>query len=167
MRWIRWELKKWWWVSQLSLWSVRRGRELWEPVWPQLSGVPLFWATCLTDSVSFSWGSLTSTHTISFLSLDSTTFNNTHIYTHNEYRRANAPVCPYTHTHTHWFTHQHTKKQTVNVSWEPLKLTVFLIITCCDWFFSVIYFITTKISVLQPVIPPLSSPLHEWQQFKW
>lgn len=154
MRWIRWELKKWWWVSQLSLWSVRRGRELWEPVWPQLSGVPLFWATCLTDSVSFSWGSLTSTHTISFLSLDSTTFNNTHIYTHNEYRRANASVCPYTHTHTHWFTHQHTKKQTVNVSWEPHKLTVFLIITCCDWFFSVIYFITTQISVLQPVIPP-------------
>lgn len=112
-------------------------------MWPQLSGVPLFWATCLTDSVSFSWGSLASTHTISFLSLDSTTFSNTH-------RWANAlPSCVAAHTLI-----PHTKKPTVYVSWEPLKLTVVFIITCCDLFSPVIYFISNQIliSVPQPVI---------------
>lgn len=49
--------------------------------------------------------------------------------------------------HTHRFTHRHTKRQTVYVSWELLKWSLLLISTCCDWFSPVVDLMCDQIQI--------------------
>lgn len=150
------------WRCRAGVRPARWGSE--HPVWPRLSGVPLFQATCLTDWVSVSWGSLTTTHTISFPSLDSTTFNNLHRYTHQEHRLAYAsPLLVLTHTHT------------LYVSWEPLQHIAPLIDTHTLWliFYHRVFYLQPDPHIFPPdchssaATPFFLSLLKRWQQFKW